>query len=113
MATQILERLRPCYHIEEFGFSSEKYRVHQRLVCDRYLELGFITEDEFPDGMLVDSYDNADARYFLFYDKHGHFGFEEWIGFHGLFGFVTFFLAVLAGKHLRRVLMRKEDYYDD
>ena len=47
------------------------------------------------------------------YDKHGHFGFEEWIGFHGLFGFVTFFLAVLAGKHLRRVLMRKEDYYDE
>lgn len=49
---------------------------------------------------------------FLF-DKHGHFGFEEWTGFHAIFGFVTFFGAVLAGKHLRKLLMRKEDYYDE
>lgn len=47
-----------------------------------------------------------------FYHKHGHFTWEERFGFFGLFGFVTFFLLVLAGKHLRKLLMRDEDYYD-
>ena len=44
---------------------------------------------------------------------HGHFDFETWPAFYGVFGFVTFFGMVLAGKHLRRLLMRDEDYYDD
>ena len=35
-----------------------------------------------------------------------------WFGFYAVFDFVTFFLAVLAGKELRKVLMRPEDYYD-
>ena len=48
----------------------------------------------------------------LFYDKHGHFGFESWPGFHGWFGFIVFSLAVLTGKQLRKFLMRDEDYYD-
>jgi hypothetical protein len=48
----------------------------------------------------------------LFYDKHGHYAFENRFGFHALFGFVTFFGLVLAGKHLRRILKRDEDYYD-
>ena len=49
----------------------------------------------------------------LFYDKHAHFDWEGWFGFHALFGFLTFFGLVLAGKHLRKLLMRDEDYYDD
>lgn len=48
----------------------------------------------------------------LIYHKHGHFGWETLLGFHGFFGFASFFLLVLAGKHLRTVLMRDEDYYD-
>lgn len=48
----------------------------------------------------------------LFYAKQVEFGWESWPGFHGLFGFVAFFGLVLAGKHLRKVLMRGEDYYD-
>jgi hypothetical protein len=48
----------------------------------------------------------------LFYHKHANYGFESWVGFHGAYGFTAFFLIVLAGKHLRKVLMRKEDYYD-
>jgi hypothetical protein len=48
----------------------------------------------------------------LLYHKHGHFGWETLFGFHGFFGFSSFFLLVLAGKHLRKVLMRDEDYYD-
>ena len=46
------------------------------------------------------------------YDKHAHFGWENLFGFYGFFGFAAFFLAVLAGKQLRKILMRREDYYD-
>ncbi|MEM6453580.1 MAG: hypothetical protein AAF772_00660 [Acidobacteriota bacterium] len=48
----------------------------------------------------------------LFYAKHGHFGFEHWLGFHALYGFVASVIIVLGAKQLRRVLMRPEDYYD-
>ncbi len=48
----------------------------------------------------------------LFYHKHGHYGFQEWIGFDAVYGFVSCVLLVLAAKQLRKVLMRDEDYYD-
>ncbi|HXV77934.1 MAG TPA: hypothetical protein VD788_16615 [Candidatus Polarisedimenticolaceae bacterium] len=44
--------------------------------------------------------------------EHPHYVYERWIGFHGVFGFVVFVLIVLAGKQLRRLVGRKEDYYD-
>ena len=47
------------------------------------------------------------------YEKHAHFDWEGWPLFYAVFGFVAFALAVLAGKQLRRIVMRKEDYYDD
>ena len=43
---------------------------------------------------------------------HAHFPWESWPGFYGVYGFLAFTFAVLAGKQLRRVLMRDEDYYD-
>jgi hypothetical protein len=46
------------------------------------------------------------------YVKHPHFEAESWFGFYGIFGFIAFFGVVLAGKELRKILMRKEDYYD-
>lgn len=49
----------------------------------------------------------------LFYHKHGHFAWEEWFGTYAFFGFLAFFFIVLAGKQLRKVLMRDEDYYDE
>ena len=49
----------------------------------------------------------------LFYHKHAHFPWEEWFGIYGFFGFAAFFFIVMAGKQLRKVLMRDEDYYDD
>ena len=49
----------------------------------------------------------------LFYEKHVHFRWEEWFGGYGFFGFAAFFFIVMAGKQLRRVLMRPEDYYDE
>ena len=48
----------------------------------------------------------------FFYVKQGHFAWEGWFNFHGWYGFICCFLLVLAAKQLRRVLMRKEDYYD-
>jgi hypothetical protein len=48
----------------------------------------------------------------LLYHKHGHFSFEEIIGFHAGFGFVAYVGLVLLAKQLRRVLRRDEDYYD-
>ncbi len=49
---------------------------------------------------------------FGLYEKHAHFDFENWIGFFGFFGFMVFFFLVLAATQLRRVLTRREDYYD-
>jgi hypothetical protein len=48
----------------------------------------------------------------LFLPRHTHFGFEGVPVFYGVFGFTAFFLIVLAGKQLRKVLKRREDYYD-
>jgi predicted MFS family arabinose efflux permease len=47
-----------------------------------------------------------------FYHKHAHFPVEEFFGFYALFGFAAFAGIVLAGKYLRKILMRPEDYYD-
>ena len=48
------------------------------------------------------------------YHKHDHsdFDWERIFGFHAGFGFVVFAVLVLAGKQLRRLLKRDEDYYD-
>jgi uncharacterized membrane protein len=48
----------------------------------------------------------------LFYHKHGHFVWEEWVNFYGFYGFVSCVGLVLLAKQLRKILMRKEDYYD-
>ena len=48
----------------------------------------------------------------LFLEKHVHYAFEKFPFFHAAFGFVAFSLIVLTGRPLRRLLMRKEDYYD-
>ena len=46
------------------------------------------------------------------YHKHGHYNFETWPAFHGLFGFVSYVGLVLVAKQLRRFLKRDEDFYD-
>ena len=45
-------------------------------------------------------------------NRHAYFHLEEIIGFPAVFGFVCFVLIVLVGKQLRKVIMRKENYYD-
>jgi uncharacterized membrane protein len=48
----------------------------------------------------------------LFLHRHAHYRWEEWPGFYAAFGFVAFWCIVIAGKHLRKILWRDEDYYD-
>lgn len=48
----------------------------------------------------------------FFVDKDAHFGFEGIPGFHALFGFLAFTVAIYAGKLLRALFGRDEDYYD-
>ena len=49
---------------------------------------------------------------------HPYFDFEKDMGaggfqvFFAVYGFVAFAFIVLAGQHLRKILMRSEDYYD-
>lgn len=47
----------------------------------------------------------------LGYHKHGHYPFEEWIGFHAAFGFATCLALGLVAGLLRRLIARDEDYY--
>ena len=48
----------------------------------------------------------------LFYHKHGHWHFQEFMGFDAFYGFVACVGLVIAAKGLRVILMRDEDYYD-
>jgi len=44
--------------------------------------------------------------------RHIVHGWEKLPGFYPLYGFVGCVLLVLIAKEMRKVLMRKEDYYD-
>jgi hypothetical protein len=47
-----------------------------------------------------------------FYEKHGAFQAEQLFGFYAIFGFCAYVGLIFAAKGLRKILMRKEDYYD-
>lgn len=49
---------------------------------------------------------------FLDPGDHAHFAWDRWFGFFALFGFASYSVIVFAGKAWRRVVMRREDYYD-
>jgi hypothetical protein len=42
-----------------------------------------------------------------------HFDVEGMGAFFGVYGFLAFSFIVLAGQHLRKLVGRKEDYYED
>ena len=46
------------------------------------------------------------------YHKHGHFGFQEWFAFDAVFGFVSYVGLVNVAKIFRKLVMRREDYYE-
>lgn len=45
--------------------------------------------------------------------RHMLHPFEKVPGFYAIYGFVGCVVLVLIAKEMRKVLMRKEDYYDD
>lgn len=49
----------------------------------------------------------------FFVHRHGSHPWESLWGFYALFGFVACVVLVLAAKQMRKLLLRKEDYYDD
>lgn len=44
--------------------------------------------------------------------KHGEFAFEEWFGFHAVFGLAAGALVVVLARLLRVAVERPEDFYD-
>ena len=46
------------------------------------------------------------------YHKHGDFHFREWFAFDAVFGFAAYVFLVTSAKGLRKLIMRREDYYD-
>ena len=49
----------------------------------------------------------------LFYHRHIIHAWEKLFAFYPLYGFIACVLLVLIAAKARKVLMRKEDYYDD
>jgi peptidoglycan/LPS O-acetylase OafA/YrhL len=49
----------------------------------------------------------------FFVHRHVDHPWESLFGFYAVYGFVACVILVLAAKEMRKVVMRKEDYYDD
>lgn len=47
------------------------------------------------------------------HNPHPHFDIEGFPVFFALYGFAAFAFIVLAGQHLRKLVGRKEEYYDE
>ena len=54
-----------------------------------------------------------DVALYFFHPRHGHLDIEEIPAIYGVFGFVVFWLIVIAGKYFRKIVGRGEDYYDE
>jgi len=46
-------------------------------------------------------------------DRHGVFDVEHWPLFFCLFGFIIYWLLIIAAKQLRKLIERPENYYGD
>jgi len=49
----------------------------------------------------------------FFVHRHIDHPWERLFGFYGVYGFIACVILVLVAKEMRKVVMRKEDYYDD
>ncbi|MCF8106116.1 MAG: hypothetical protein K9K64_11575 [Desulfohalobiaceae bacterium] len=48
----------------------------------------------------------------LFIHKHHAFPWEEAFGFYAVYGFVSCVLLIFLARLLRKIVMRRENYYD-
>ncbi len=49
----------------------------------------------------------------FFVSRYVDHPWESLFGFYGLYGFVACVILVLVAKEMRKVLMRRDDYYDE
>jgi len=49
----------------------------------------------------------------VFVDMHSEFEVAHFYGFYAVFGFISYVVLIFVARFLRKILMRKEDYYDD
>ncbi len=49
----------------------------------------------------------------FFIHRHVDHPWEALFGFYSFYGFVACVILVLVAKEMRKILMRKDDYYDD
>ena len=49
----------------------------------------------------------------LFVHRHVEHWLETLFGFYGFYGFICCFFLVIAAKEMRKLVQRKDDYYDD
>jgi hypothetical protein len=49
----------------------------------------------------------------FFVERHVEHPWEGAFGFYSVYGFVGIVVLVLLAKELRKIVMRKEDYYND
>ena len=49
----------------------------------------------------------------FFYEKHPLVFVERWFGFYCFYGFIICCGIVFGGKLLRKLVMRKENFYDE
>jgi len=47
-----------------------------------------------------------------FVEMHGEFSVEHFYGFYAVYGFISYVLLIFVAKGLRKIIMRKEEYYD-
>ena len=64
-------------------------------------------------GLLVIASVAAALAGFVFKKEHPHFEVEAFGVFFAVWGFGAFMFIVLAGQHLRKLVGRKEDYYEE
>lgn len=64
-------------------------------------------------GLLVLASVGAALAGFVWKKDHPHFAVESLGVFFALYGFAAFMFIVLAGQHLRKLVGRKEGYYDE
>ncbi len=50
----------------------------------------------------------------FFYHRHEikNISWESWYGFYAIYGFAAYTFIVIAAHGLRKLVMKKEDYYD-
>ncbi len=49
----------------------------------------------------------------FFIEAHHGFGVEHFFGFYAVYGFISYVFLIFTAKILRKIVMRKEDYYDE